>query len=307
MSDLKRFTLSGPTMGSRFSAVFFAPPDRDTAPLATALAKAVEQVEQQMSTFRASSDLNRINRMPVGEWMDIPAELTTVLARALEIGESSGGIFDVGVGDIVSAWGFGAGKGQRDANRLAALAQTAPQRIARTLELNVRERRVRKLAPLSLDLSGIAKGFGVDELGRVMDAFGYSSWLVGIDGEMAGRGLKPDGSPWAVAHEKPERGIRMAMGVLELTDAAVATSGNYRHFIDVDGARLSHTVDPRNGRLVQDGGLASATVLARSCMDADAWATVLMVLGEVEGLALAQRLGMKVILVTVGMDVRSTF
>ncbi|WP_237152941.1 FAD:protein FMN transferase [Oryzibacter oryziterrae] len=305
MTDLKRYMLNGPTMGSRFSAVFYAAPDLDTAPLGQALADAAERVEQQMSTFRPSSDLNRINRAAIGEWLDIPTELTTVLARALEIGELSGGVFNIGVGDIVTAWGFGAGRGQRDQANLSSRGDVALRPVARTLELRARERQVRKLAPLTLDLSGIAKGFGVDELGRVMDAFGHASWLVGIDGEMAGRGLKPDGSPWAVAHERPERGIRTAMGVLELSDAAVATSGNYRHFIDVDGKSLSHTVDPRSGRLLE-GGLASATVLARSCMDADAWATVLMVLGEAEGLALAERLGMKAILVSPDLNVVST-
>ena len=100
--------------------------------------------------------------------------------------------------------------------------------------------------PLSLDLSGIAKGYGVDEMARVMEAFAIPSWLVGIDGEMRAKGLKPDGSPWAVALERPERGTRDAMGVIELTDMAVATSGNYRHWVDVGGKTLSHTMNPEN-------------------------------------------------------------
>jgi FAD:protein FMN transferase len=129
----------------------------------------------------------------------------------------------------------------------------------------------------------------VDELGRVLDANGISSWLVGIDGEMRARGHKPDGTDWAIALEAPDDERRAAMSVIELCDAAVATSGDYRHWADRDGRRVSRTMDPRTGVPVHQGP-ASVTVLSPSCMDADGYATALMVLGEQAGLALARRL-----------------
>jgi thiamine biosynthesis lipoprotein len=158
---------------------------------------------------------------------------------------------------------------------------------------------------VTLDLSGIAKGFGVDEMARVMDAFGIRSWLVGIDGEMRARGLKPDGVPWAVAHERPDRHSREAMGVIELTDMAVATSGNYRHWVEMDGTLLSHTMDPGTHRPIANG-IASVSVLATTCMAADAWATAFMVLGAEAASRLAADLGMGTIFVFDDGTVSST-
>src|SRR5690606_37383345 len=137
-------------------------------------------------------------------------------------------------------------------------------------------------------LSGIAKGFGVDELARVMDRAGFRSWLVGIDGEMRARGAKPDGTAWTIAIEAPDFDRRAAMGVIELADAAIATSGDYRHWIDVGAERISHTMDPRSGEPVRNG-IASVTVVAPDCMSADAFATALTVLGIDAGLACAER------------------
>ncbi|MBX9873577.1 MAG: FAD:protein FMN transferase, partial [Beijerinckiaceae bacterium] len=153
-----------------------------------------------------------------------------------------------------------------------------------------------KHAPLALDLSGIAKGHGVDEMARVMRQFSIPAWLVGIDGEMRAGGAKPDGTPWIVAHERPVRGVREAMGVIELEDRAVATSGNYRHYRDIGARTISHTMDPRCG-LPLENGLASVTVLAQTCLEADAWATALLVLGEVAGLRLARMMDMAAIFV----------
>ena len=130
-----------------------------------------------------------------------------------------------------------------------------------------------------------------------MERHGIGAWLVGIDGELRTRGTKPDGSAWSIALEAPDDGQRAAMGVVELGDAAIATSGDYRHWTDNGGARISHTMDPRAGRPVQ-GALASVTVIAPVCADADAYATALLVLGEQAGLAQARRLGLDACFIT---------
>nr|BFE97600.1 hypothetical protein GCM10020185_81360 [Pseudomonas brassicacearum subsp. brassicacearum] len=126
------------------------------------------------------------------------------------------------------------------------------------------------------------KVFGVDELARCLDRFGIARYLVGIDGEMRARGNKPDGQPWVVALEKPRRGVREVMGVMELSDAAIATSGDYRHWVDVCGQSFAHTMNPATGTPLCNA-LAAVTVVSTSCMLADAWATALMVLGETQG------------------------
>lgn len=290
-----RRTLSGPTMGTRYSCVYFARRGIDETGLAHALFEAVDRVDRQMSTWKADSDLNRLNAADVGTWVSVPHELELVLDSAVEIGRRSQGLFDIGVGDAVNAWGFGAAATSPDDVLIAALPTSRPA-AHDAIDVDTRHHRVRKRAPISLDLSGIAKGFGVDELARVMNAFGITDWLVGIDGEMRARGAKPDGSPWAVAHERPTPGLREPMGVLELTNIAVATSGTYRHFHDVGGRRVSHTMDPRLGKPL-DNPIASVTVLAPTCMTADAWATALMVAGPAPGLELARRAGVEAIFV----------
>ncbi|MGM9490295.1 FAD:protein FMN transferase [Ideonella sp. YS5] len=277
---------SGETMGSRYTARFHAAPGADIEAIVAALASAVTTVDRQMSNWKPDSDLSRLNRAAPQVWTAIPPKLVTVLTRAIEMGRETANAFNIGVGDLVDAWGFGpAGRPGRAG--AAAARPRAP--IESVLEIDAGACRARKHGPLTLDLCGIAKGFGVDELGRVLDANGIVSWLVGIDGEMRARGSKPDGTAWAIALEAPEDDRRAAMSVIELCDAAVATSGDYRHWADRDGRRVSHTMDPRTGAPVRHGP-ASVTVLTPSCMDADAYATALMVLGEQAGLARARKL-----------------
>ncbi len=298
-TDPVKLALSGPTMGARWSAVFHGDPLAWHDDLRLALQASVDEVDRQMSTYRRDSDLNRLNAAPVGAWVDLPAETIAVIEAALAIGEASGGAFDVGVGDLVAAWGFGA---DARSDSKPALRNVA----LKNLELDVAGRRARKWAPLRLDLSGIAKGYGVDRLGETMDRFGIAVWLVGIDGEMRARGRKPDGSAWAIGHERPVIGERELMGVLELEDVAVATSGGYRHYRDVAGRTVTHTMDPRSGEPL-DNGVAAVTVLAENCMAADAWATALLVRGLDEGVALARRLGMSALFVDGQDRVISTF
>ena len=281
----RKVRLDGPTMGSRWTAVWFDNGRADPIEIGSELVRAVGAVDDQMSTWKPESDLKRLNRARVGDWHDVPTNLAAVLATALRIQRASGGAFDPGVGRLVAEWGFGSHAGQAD--RLAAPLST---RAIETLQVDAAGRRVRKLAPMSLDLSGIAKGFGVDELARVLGEAGIGSYLVGIDGELRARGRKADGTPWSVAVERPDPAVRAVHGVVVLEDCAIATSGDYRYFRDGDGGRISHTIDPRSGRPARSE-VASVTVLAPTAMVADATATALMVLGPEDGFAFAERLG----------------
>lgn len=231
-------------MGTRWSALFFARPGFDPAPLQAALQAAVDAVVAQMSTWKPDSDLMRLNAAPVGEWRDIPADLARVLALGLAIGRASGGAFDIGMGDAVRAWGFGPAAADPQAIRATMQAPRRPAREVLELDGN----RARKSAPLTLDLSGIAKGYGTDRLAEVLRDHGIADALAGIDGELRALGLRPDASPWTVAVEAPDPDRRAPHPVLALLDAAVATSGDYRHVVRVHGRSLSHTMDPRRGR-----------------------------------------------------------
>lgn len=303
-TDLVRRVISGPTMGTRYSAVFFAPPTIDLSVVQAALQEAVDTVDGQMSTWKPQSDLMRLNRAAVGTWMDLPKELATVLAAALEVGRLSDGAFDIGVGDLVTAWGFGAAAGTMDRRAIAAAgaAQHVPAHLA--LELDEAGERVRKHAQVTLDLSAIAKGYGVDEMARVLERLDVASYLVSIDGELRAGQVKPDGSAWRVAVESPEFGHRRGAGVIEIADAALATSGDYRHFVERDGVCFGHTMDPRQ-RVPVSHGPASVTVRAATAMHADAWATALMVLGRERGSEVAATQGLEALFAEREADARS--
>jgi len=288
-SGLNLCRTSGSTMGTRYTARFHAPEGTALRCIVTELADAVTAVDDQMSNWKADSDLSRLNRAAAGDWVPVSANLAAVLARAIEIGRETGNAFNIGVGDLVGAWGFGPGGGTRPPI-LEREARPCPA-MDELLEIDRAGCRARRLLPVALDLCGIAKGFGVDELARVLNRHGIGSWLVGIDGEIRSRGVKPDGAPWAIALEAPEDERRAAMGMVELGDAAIATSGDYRHWIRVDGRRVSHTMDPRVGR-PSGGPLACVTVVAPVCADADAYATALMVLGAQAGQECARGLGL---------------
>ncbi|PCH70820.1 MAG: thiamine biosynthesis protein ApbE [Rhodobacteraceae bacterium] len=292
--DLARVEFEGPVMGTRWSADLGLPSGTDPKAVEAALAAAVAQVDAQMSTWKPDSDLMRLNRAPVGDWVEIPRELMQVLARALEIGRASDGAFDIGLGDLVSAWGFGGDAPDTAAIRANLGRARAPSHDG--LELDQAGLRVRKLIPLTLDLSGIAKGYGVDRMMQVCDDFAIPSALVALDGELRAKGTQPDGTPWSVAIEKPDYKAREALSMLELQDVAVATSGDYRHWVDISKSRFSHSMDRRMGGPAQPG-IASVTVLAADCMTADAMATAVLVMGVAHGSDFARELGLDCLII----------
>lgn len=266
--------LSGPTMGTTWAVQYAG--DVDIAALQQALQNAVQEVDDQMSTWTPNSDLMRFNAAPCGERIPLPRPLMTVLAAGLEMTRLTHGAFEMNLGGAVQAWGFSAAQIDLAAIRAASAAPWLSSLGA--LELS--ETHARKTAPLSLDLSGIAKGYGVDRLAKVARDFGLNA-LCEIDGEMRTAG----GRPWTVAIETPDTAAPHSY--ITLMDGALATSGDYRHFVMIKGQRLSHTIDPKR-RAPVIAAPASVTVLAASCMHADALATALLVMGAGEGLAFAQ-------------------
>lgn len=282
----RRHALNGSTMGTRWSALFYTANTFDPQPVQDALQAAVDEVDAQMSTWNPDSNLMRLNACPVAKWIEVPKRLMDVLNLALDIGRASGGAFDIGMGDAVNAWGFGPKAADQSLIRKALhLPRRATHEV---LELDLNGRRARKRSSVILDLNGIAKGYGVDRLAETLLAFDISSGLVGIDGEMRAFGLRPDEQPWTIAIEAPDPNRRAPHSILALENAAVATSGDYRHWALVAGRRLSHTMDPCRGAPLSDPP-ASVTVVARTCAEADAWATALMVIGATAGAKLAKQ------------------
>ena len=293
-TPFKRVALHGPTMGTRWAATVDADDTVDVAALRQDLAAAVEQVDEQMSPWKPHSDLMRLNRASVDEWVALSPEIMEVLEGALDVQRLSAGAFDPCVGALVDAWGFGAVRDAPDAQAIRAARQSIPLAVSAGLALDRPAGRARKRASVQIDLCGIAKGYAVDRMVHVLRQHGVQHALASLDGELRAVGGQASGQPWAVALERPEVGRRAVHGVLELDDLAVATSGDYRRYLDVGEVRLAHTMDARRCAPVNNA-VASVTVLARTCMHADAWATALLVAGPDEGLAMAQRMGLDVL------------
>ena len=275
----------GRTMGTTWSVRLVAGLHLHREPVSRAIQAALDEVVAQMSTWERGSDLCRFNRAAPGTWHALPAAFGEVLACALDVAARSGGAFDPTAGELVDAWGFGpvARAGLPDAPALALARARGGWR-----RLELAEGGVLQAGGVALDLSAIAKGFGVDLVARRLAALGLESHLVEVGGELRGTGVKPDGQPWWVQLEEPVDGPAAGVTLLALHGLSVATSGDYRRWFEHAGTRYSHTIDPRDGLPIRHG-LASVTVIHADCMRADAWSTALNVLGLDQGLALANR------------------
>lgn len=280
-------TLSGPTMGTSWSVKVVGLPTGMTLPqLQQDLAMLLDMVNQQMSTYLADSDISRFNQAEAGSWHALPADFYQVLAYSLALARDTNGAYDPTVGPLVNLWGFGPDKATLKAPGEDALAAARARIGWQRIELDPQRRAAYQPGNMYVDLSSVAKGFAVDKLADYLGARGLENYLVEIGGELRASGRKPDGSGWRVAVEKPLPGVRDIARVLDLTQGAVASSGDYRNFFEQDGVVYSHIVDPRTGRPV-DHLTASVTVLADTCMEADALATAMTVLGPKEGIAFA--------------------
>jgi FAD:protein FMN transferase len=267
-------TFAGKTMGTDWSLHAVALP----AGVAEGVQAALDRVVAQMSQWEAESDLSRFNRAPAGEWQTIPVEFAEVVAAGIAIGSASDGAFSVALGELSEAWGFGTAP---PGSALLRAHIPAPDGV----DFNPAAQSIRRREGALLDLSGIAKGYGVDLAADWLRANGVRHFLLEVGGELRGEGIRPDGQPWWVDVEIPPSwagaGWRIA-----LHDLSIATSGDYRRGVEIDGQHFSHSFDPRTGRPIANG-VRSVTVVHRRCMMADGWATALTVLGAEAGLALA--------------------
>jgi thiamine biosynthesis lipoprotein len=299
-SGLKNATLEGETMGTRYmvKTLYDPDPEKRAAELARtqealdAVSRALDEVDATMSTYQENSEVSRFNRIGnTGVPIKVSENTYQVFQAAVQVSEQTGGAFDVTVGPLVNAWGFGpvdtGGAIPNDEQVAAIRKRVGYQHLIFDKELLALSKGQNGLY---CDLSAIAKGFGVDQVARALDDLGYADYMVEVGGEVRAKGVNKRGVPWQIAIERPT-GTREAQRIVPLSGWSLATSGDYRNYREKDGVRLSHTVDPRTGRPIAHK-LASVSVLHKECMWADAYATALMVLGSDEGLAFAQAQGL---------------
>lgn len=300
-SPAPHFTLSGATMGTTYHLTILEQEGVNTTPadLQQAVDAQLQVINQQMSTYIEDSELNKLNRAPVGESIAVSPNLFDVLLLSFEVSLLSDGAFDITVGPLVNLWGFGPGRENMtdsvpDAGAIAAMLRESG---FGNLEFDLLNASVTKKTAISMDLSGVAKGFAVDKVAELLEYAGYRNYMVEIGGELRLRGLSPRGTPWRIAIEEPDpSGLREVHRAVDISDKGMATSGDYRNFYEVDGKRFSHTIDPGTGYPITHN-LASVTVIADSSAFADAMATALNVMGPERALALAQQQELAVYLI----------
>ena len=287
-------TLEGFTMGTTYQ-VKYAPNANITSPavVKVGIDSLLNEVNRQMSTYLPDSEISRFNRSESSEPMAVPMEFEYVVSRALYWSKKTDGAFDITVFPLLYLWGFGpGGAGEPPSFPDSSDVERRLSHIG-SHKLVTESGEIRKLDPsVSIDLNAIAKGFGVDAVFDYLLSHGISDMMVEIGGEVRVRGLNPQSKLWAIAIERPELSAEIGEGfdwIVDLDNEAMATSGDYRNFFEIDGEIYSHEIDPRTGYPSRTG-VASATVTAPNCTDADALATALMVMEVNEGMKLVESL-----------------
>ena len=296
-------SFSGDTMGVRWNVTLSVTSPTNgtaTAVVLQGIQETLARVDGRMSTYKPESEISRFAVVPAGHDFEVSAETADVIREAQRIASLSSGAFDVTVMPLVDLWGFGpaqaAPTAPSDSELEAALASCGWQK------LHVGATSLRKdVDNLKVDLSAIAKGYGVDAVCATLEENGYTDYMVEVGGEVRTAGHSPSGRAWRIGIDRPQDMSSIGQElqtVLELGSIAVATSGDYRNFRIVDGKRVSHTIDPRTGKPVEHS-MASVTVLAPNCMLADALATTCMVAGPLAGMMMIEQMdGVECFLIT---------
>ncbi|WP_422448915.1 MULTISPECIES: FAD:protein FMN transferase [unclassified Endozoicomonas] len=306
----------GTTYNVSYVATLFSHPVKDVSAV---VQDALADVDQRMSTYKPDSELMQFNRAPVGEPFKLSSDIVQLVQQARAISDLSDGAYDITVGPLVNLWGFGPTQwvavnnshDDSDSHPLANAPEfvkwiedqypghipeaTAIQEALanvgyQSLKADPEGSTLTREKALFVDLSSIAKGYGVDQAAAALRAQGIEDFMVEVGGEVLVQGVKPNGSPWRLAVIGPEMGKNGVSALVEPLDKALATSGDYLNFFEVDGKRYSHTINPVTG-WPEAKRVAEVAVIADTSARADALATMFMVLGDEKGLELANRLG----------------
>jgi len=232
--------------------------------------------DRLLSTYIETSEISRINRLSGSRPVVVSHRTAELLKLARHYGDISNGAFDISITPLMRLWGFREGEPPTSLPASADLEELLPLVGYRAIELGERTVRLPQKG-MRIDLGGIAKGYAVDTAFDALVAAGHGDTLVNLGGNMRGRGLAAPDRAWRVGVRNPFDRAQL-LGAVALPDGwAVATSGNYEKFVEIDGKRYAHIMDPRTGLPVQ--GMAGVTVLSRLGIEADALSTALFVVG----------------------------
>jgi thiamine biosynthesis lipoprotein len=276
----------GETMGTGYSIkIAGAVKKSDLRVLHEEIESVLKEVNRQMSTWDPESEISRFNHSSSTEPFTCSPAFAEVVQQSLLLSASTGGAFDPTLQPLLNLWGFGSEADERRVPSGEELAAAQRRTGWQKIQTDGRSFLVKREPGLSLALGAIAKGYGVDQLAGLLETSGCENWFAEIGGEVAVHGMNPEGVPWRIGIQFPSTNPMedQIQGILHLSDGAVATSGDYRNYLEEDGVIYSHILDPRTG-LALRSDVASVTVVAPRCMDADGAATALFVMGADEGL-----------------------
>lgn len=274
-----KMTLSGKTMGTTYNITYL---DEESRDLQNSIDSLLVVFNQSLSTYIPDSELSQFNQ---GDTLDFNLPyLLPVLEASRKVYENTNGAFDPTVGPLVNIWGFGPGGPElKDSVDIKNLLTTVG-----FSKIEFDQKQLRKKVPgIYLDFSAIAKGYGSDVVADYLKNKGIANYLVEIGGELVANGVNEKGELWKVGVNRPEESANATdlISIIALQDRGMATSGNYRNYYVRDSVKISHTINPATGYPVNHN-LLSATVLAKDCMTADAYATAMMVMGKDKAISL---------------------
>lgn len=286
--DWQLHTLSGKTMGTHWSAKFASPQQLDLGAIEQTITQTLDTVISQMSPWETDSDLRRYQRAAAGTWFAFHPESFRVLERALCIARETAGAYDPTFATAIDLLGFGPSSHTGYSYASPEVKQAFAQAGYQEAEIDPQTRSLYQPGGLSIDLCSIAKGFAVDLVCQRLRELGLENYLFEIGGEAKGLGCKPDGLPWLYEIEPPPNAkTNLPKAQVALCGLAVATSGNYLRYEQRHGQNVAHIVSPRCQD--RDDKLLSVSIFHDSCMEADAYATALFLLGTEAGLAFADK------------------
>lgn len=282
----------GRTMGTTYSVKLVTGYLQPVSGLQSQIDKRLDEINQSMSTYREDSEISRFNRLATaGEKFRVSPDFMRVMQMAKKVFTITDGAWDGTIKPLVDLWGFGS-EGKRAVFPPAAAVRQRLQAVGFDAIQIVDDRYlVKRNASVNLDLASIAKGYGVDQIAALLRDSGFKNFLVEIGGEVYAAGHRKDGLPWRIGINTPrkEASLDQVYKVVNLTDGAMATSGDYRNFFEIDQKRYSHVIDPRSGYPVTNG-VVSASVLSADCTFADGLATALIVMNPDKGIELVNQL-----------------
>jgi thiamine biosynthesis lipoprotein len=286
-NDLARqeYLLQGNTMGTTYN-IKLVGQNIDVVKIQQGIDKQLQQLNQEMSTYITDSELSTFNQSRSLTPVNVSTGLARVIKEAIRLGKLSNGALDVTIGPLVNLWGFGPEYRPKTIPNNELIAATKA-RVGLDKFAFKNGMLSKSIPELYVDLSTIAKGYGVDLVAEFVEANGINNYLIEIGGEMRLKGFKHTGELWHVAIEKPLSTERAVYQIIVPKDNAVATSGDYRIYFEADGQRFSHIIDPKTGKPINHK-LVSVTVIHPSSMTADGLSTAMMVMGEEKALAFAE-------------------